>query len=446
MTVFDHQRLNSVELGFDYAGIRRGAYSDQYFANVISVLTALRDSGYRYAGTRPRPLPVDLTRIPLGDLVVEAQIFTRRTPHALIAGVDAALALIRNCTGYWLDDQFVETWKSLEVDAVEDGVIIPYDGHPEHVLPVIKLRGCYRDFALLETPLLGVLTRASRLATNILDVLRAASGKPVLFFPARFDLPETQTVDGYAYWLAVQCYNHETGLDVPAVVSTDQQGAWWGGHGGGTIPHALIAAFFGDTAEAMVAFAQVIPITVPRYALVDFNNDSVGDSLATAAAFWTRYRAALEAGNADEQRRWTLDGVRLDTSLNVRDLSLNDGDPYGVNAKLVQVVRAALDRAWAAWEVPDELITAAQAYCANIKIVVTGGFNAERITHFEKQGVPVDVYGVGSTLLRNDSATNTDFTMDVVRVQIDGVWYDVSKIGRQPNANPDLQPVKLGEL
>lgn len=446
MTVFDHQRLRGANLGLDYAGIRRGLYADKYFDNVARVLTALSNSGYRYAGTRPRPLPVDLSGVALGDLVVEAQVFTRRAPYALIAGIDAALALIRQCTGYWQGDQFVETWQSLEVEAVEDGVTIPYDGHPDHVLPVIKVRGCYRDFALLETSILGILTRASRVATNVLDVLRVSNGKPVLFFPARFDLPETQAVDGYAYWLATQRYNAESGSNTRAVISTDQQGAWWNGRGGGTIPHALIAAFFGDTAEAMVAFARVMPPHVPRYALVDFNNDSVGDSLATAAAFWKQYRAALEAGDTDEQRRWTLDGVRLDTSLSVRDVSLSAGDPSGVNPKLVRVVRDALNRAWTAWNVPEALLPAARAYCANIKIVVTGGFNAERIAQFEQEGVPVDVYGVGSTLLRNDAATNTDFTMDVVRVRVDGTWYAVPKVGRQPNANPDLQPINLGEF
>ncbi len=446
MTLFDHKRLTSTILGLDFEGIKHGLYSDKYFENVVRVLSAAHEANYRFAGSSPRTLPVDLSAVPVGDLTVEAQVFTRHAPYALIAGVDAALAMLRQCTGYWQGDQFIETWKSLDVEAVEDGTIIPYEGHPDHVLPVIKIRGCYRDFALLETTILGVLSRTTRLATNVLDVLRVSNGKPVLFFPARFDLPEVQAADGYGYWLAVQRYNHETGYATKPAVSTDRQAAWWGGHGGGTIPHALIAAFFGDTAEAMVAFARYTPINVPRYVLADFNNDTIGDSLATAAAYWTHYREALEAGDSENQQRWTLDGVRLDTSLSVRDVSLNDGDPYGVNAKLVHVVRAALDRAWESWNVPHALREAAQAYCANIKIVVTGGFNAERINHFEKTGVPVDVYGVGSSLLRNDHTTNTDFTMDVVRVQIDGTWYDVPKVGRMPNANPDLQSVNLGEL
>ena len=73
---------------------------------------------------------------------------------------------------------------------------------------MIRVRGRYRDFALLETPTLGLLTRSSRVATNVYETLKSARGKPVLFFPARFDLHEVQAADGYAYNVAVQRFNH----------------------------------------------------------------------------------------------------------------------------------------------------------------------------------------------------------------------------------------------
>jgi nicotinate phosphoribosyltransferase len=354
--------------------------------------------------------------------------------------------MLRHVSGAFEGDRFVETWQSLEVEAVHDGAIALYHGLPDDVRPVIKIRGRYADFAILETPMLGILSRASRVATNVYNVLQVCNGKPILFFPARFDIPEAQAVDGYAYWLAIQRYNSEHDSKLTPAVSTDAQGAWWGGKGGGTVPHALIASFFGDTAEAMVAFARYLPVEVPRIALVDFNNDTVGDSLATAAAFWEHYCAALEANDAEGQRRWRLDGVRLDTSASLRDVSLGPDDPFGVNPKLVRLVRAALDSAWESWNVPQHLVDAAKAFCRNIKIVVTGGFNLERIAQFERENVPVDVYGVGSSLLKNDAVTNTDFTMDVVRVQVGGIWRDLVKVGRAPNDNADLQPVDLSLL
>jgi nicotinate phosphoribosyltransferase len=329
---------------------------------------------------------------------------------------------------------------------VEDAAFTHFDGDTEDVQPVMKIHGRYRDFALLETPILGILTRASRLATNVYNVLKVAQGKPVMFFPARFDLAEVQPADGYAYWLAVQRYNHDTGHQVNPLVSTDAQGAWWGGRGGGTVPHALIACFLADTAAAMLAFAEYTPPEVPRVALVDFNNDCVGASLSTLDAYWPRYLAALQSGDSEALRRWTLSGVRLDTSSNMRDVSLEPGQGYGVSAELVRAVRAALDGAWQRWSVPEQWLDAAKSYCRAVRIVVSGGFNTGRIEQFEQAGVPVDSYGVGSTFLRNADDSNTDFTMDVVRVLLGDQWVDIAKLGRKPNDNPDLQPVDLSVL
>ena len=110
------------------------------------------------------------------------------------------------------------------------------------------------------------------------------------------------------------------------------------------------------------------------------------------------------------------------------------------------LVRAALDDAWQSWNVPPSLVEVAKTFCHNVKIVVTGGFNVERIAQYEREHVPVDIYGVGSSLLRNDHATNTDFTMDVVRLKLNGAWYDLAKVGRAPNQNPELKPVDLSVL
>ena len=47
-----------------------------------------------------------------------------------------------------------------------------------------------------------------------------------------------------------------------------------------------------------------------------------------------------------------------------------------------------------------------------MRIVASGGFDADRIRAFEERGVPVDAYGVGSSLIRGEN----DFTADVVLV------------------------------
>jgi nicotinate phosphoribosyltransferase len=188
-------------------------------------------------------------------------------------------------------------------------------------------------------------------------------------------------------------------------VTSDAQASWWGGRGVGTVPHALIASYGGNTVLAATKFAEWASEDMNIVVLVDFENDSV--------------RTSLEVARALGDRLW---GVRLDTSRSLVDRSLwnemGDFDPRGVNPRLVRRVREALDR--------DGF--------ERVKIVVSGGMNAERIRQFEEEcGVPVDSYGVGSALIRGEN----DFTADVVLT--DG--RPSPKVGRWYRPNPRLERV-----
>ncbi len=263
-----------------------------------------------------------------------------------------------------------------------------------------------------------------------------------MFFPARFDVHEVQAADGYAYLIAVQRYNLDYADHTGTFVSTDAQGDWWGGFGGGTISHSGIASFLGDTAEATLAFSRVLPVNISRIALVDFTNDGVGVSLEVCKAMFDQYYDLIKQGQTEEAKRYLLYGVRLDTSSSLRDVSvLPLGDPgldLGVNPRLVFNTRQALDSAYLDWDLPEEAVNMAREYCQNVKIVVSGGFNVEKITKFEKLQVPADIYGVGSSLFSNYGPTNTDFTADVVRVKVHDEWIDMAKVGRAAVDNPDL--------
>jgi nicotinate phosphoribosyltransferase len=68
-----------------------------------------------------------------------------------------------------------------------------------------------------------------------------------------------------------------------------------------------------------------------------------------------------------------------------------------------------------------------------VRIVASGGFTAEKIRAFERRGVPVDAYGVGSSLIRGAN----DFTADVVVT--DGK--PSGKVGRRFHDNPRLELV-----
>ena len=446
MSIFDGKRLTDETFKLDIERMRQGWYSDKYFENINRMLTALSAEGYFYSGDHHN-LPEDMSpeQIAVGDIEVEMQWFTRRMGKTTIVGVDKALAMLRHCTGYFKGDTFVDTSDTLEVSAVQDGTIVKYEGDPLKIQPVIKVRGKYRDFAMLETPTLGILTRSSRVATNVYETLVAARGKPVLFFPARFDVHEVQAADGYAYNIAVQRFNRDHAQDLGPFVSTDAQGDWWGGAGGGTVAHAAIASFLGDTAEAMMQFSNILPPNIPRIALVDFNNDSVRDSLRVLDVMFAKYRELMTDGYKEEAEKYKLFGVRLDTSGSLRDVSVQPlGEPtldLGVNPRLVFNVRSALDNAWERWDLPQSWKEAAKEFCHNVKIVVSGGFNPEKIRRFEKLDVPVDIYAVGSYLFNNSNSTVTDFTADVVRVKVHGEWIDMAKVGRQVGENEKLERV-----
>jgi len=249
---FDGKRLDPGVFKLDVERMRSGWYSDKYFVNIASILEALDRESFRIETAHG---PVDV-----GNLEVEAQFFCRREPSVVVAGTDKALAILRLCAGRPRPDgTWDDGWSRLQVHALQDGDIVEYDGDPLHVKPVLRVCGPYRDFAALETPILGCLTRCTKIATNVFHTVSAARGKEVLFFPARFDAHEVQAIDGYSYQIGVNAYNYWAEKQVPPRVSTDAQGDWWGADGGGTIAHAAIACFLGDLNAAMLAFARTPP-------------------------------------------------------------------------------------------------------------------------------------------------------------------------------------------
>ena len=159
MTTFDHIRLTNEVFKLDVERMRQGWYSDKYFENISAMLTHLAAAGYHYAGQAPRLHVPHLDEVEVGNLEVEMQWFTRRPGNTIVVGVDKCLEMLRHCAGYVENGDFINTWDRLQVEAVHDGDVVRYAGDPKRVMPVIRVRGRYRDFALLETPTLGILTR-----------------------------------------------------------------------------------------------------------------------------------------------------------------------------------------------------------------------------------------------------------------------------------------------
>ncbi|HOR85181.1 MAG TPA: nicotinate phosphoribosyltransferase [Bacillota bacterium] len=447
MSIFNEKRLQKEIFKIDRERMRRGWYSDAYFSNTVRILNELSREDYLFEG-KSDIKNVDCSGVKNGDIRVEMQFFTRRKPCSIVAGVDEALAVMQECAGYFNErGDFVNTYDSLEIEAVQDGTFAMYDGDPMNVQPVLKVRGRYRDFAILETPILGVLTETTRIATNVYNTLVATKGKDILFFPARFAHYKLQAMHGYAYSLAVQAYNQKYHKNSRAMVSTDDQGGWWGGKGGGTIAHASIACFLGDTAETMMQFARIMPEDILRIALIDYHNDCAKEVLMVMKEMFAGYIELYRKGKTEEAKKYKLYAVRPDTSGNMRDESVEPiGDKAldcGVNPRLIWKIRETMDNAYKDWNLEEEDLIIAKKWCEDVKIVATGGFDIKRITQFEQLGVPVDVYGIGSSLLGNckECGTNNDYTADIVRVEIGGEWFPIAKTGRRACDNPNLQKV-----
>ncbi len=336
--------------------IRGGFFTDKYFVRSREVLQADK--------YRPEVL---------------MQVFCKR--GGMLSGIDEAIALLKLGS---------DRWEHLNVRALHEGDVF------EPLETVLTIEGPYDAFAHLETLYLGALGRRTRIATNTREAVQAAGGKQLLYFPARHDHWSVQAGDGYAAHLAGA-----------AAVSTDAQAALWGGRGAGTVPHAAIAAYRGDTVLAARKFAATLPESIDLVVLVDFDNDCAGTALAVARELGDR-----------------LYGVRLDTASTLVDRSIDPDtsacDPHGVNPQLVQNVRSALD----------------SAGFNGVKIVVSGGFDAHRIQRFEALNLPVDAYGVGSSLVSNDGSF--DFTADVVLT--DGK--PSAKVGRGLRPNARLEAVR----
>lgn len=249
---------------------------------------------------------------------------------------------------------------NVDVDALPEGQL--FDGGP-----VMRITGNYLDFARYETSLLGFLSQASGIATAALEARTAAPNCQVLSFGARHMHPSVASViersaliagvDGFSHVAAGELLNREAS---------------------GTMPHALMLAFNGDTPKAAwKSFDKAAPDNVPRIALCDTYTDEVYEVEQTVEALGDR-----------------LDGVRLDTTSSRR------GDFRHI-VKEVRYKLRELDR-------------------EDVDIFVSGGLGPEEMVELRDV---VDGFGIGGYI---SNADPVDFSLDIVRVNGE----DLSKRGK----------------
>ncbi|AGR42429.1 nicotinate phosphoribosyltransferase [Spiroplasma diminutum] len=310
--------------------------------------------------------------------LVTMQWFQRKE-NTVICGIEVIKEILR-----------LSEVKDLNVEAVEEGEVV------NSLEPVLKITGKYNNFAHFEGLFDGILSRASTIATNAKKIINVANGKMVLNMNDRMDYYTNQQIDGYASSIG-GITNLVTEASFEFLESQPNLN--------GTMPHALIASFDGDLLKATEAYKEVFPNN-NLVVLVDYNNDCINDSLRVCNNFRNEVYA-----------------VRLDTSPSLVDKSLQnlnekDNELHGVNPTLVKLLREKLD----------------ENGHKNVKIIVSSGFDENKIKYFEDLNTPVDIYGVGEAITKNKIA----FTGDIVL--IDGKKQ--SKFGRENVLSNKIKSIK----
>lgn len=376
-------------------------YTDKYFTRTKQVLEA--------EGLNP---------------FVRAQVFVRNGPGK-IAGLNEAVDLIKNNSNLEQNGGAIYSLKDGDVyNAKETQMVI---------------EGRIQDFVELETLYLGVLSAGltkvndgteldfKQITKKMSDVVNAANGRPVSYFGARH-----------------YHYNDDAKIAMAAFeggaqsASTDIAAEQIGQFGIGTIPHALENIFaykFGkDNAvvEATKAFDRVIDETVPRVALIDYNNREITDSINTKIAVPKLAAIRVDtcgenvAQGALKQYSQTQLANFFERELNIPQEEQKYWAGNGVNISGVYALRKALDNAGQ----------------NDVGIFLTSGFgNAKKVEAFARaedllETKLFDGLGVGQVYPSRTS------TMDIVAVGEDrNNMTPTSKVGREYNSNNRLELV-----
>ena len=245
----------------------------------------------------------------------------------------------------------------------------------------LRVKAPYGSLGLYETAISGVLACSIGWATAARECVDAAGGSPVVALGARDVHPNVAANLDYASVVG-GCVSCSTILGARLAGVTPA----------GSMPHTL-TLIMGDTVNAMRSFDKHMPQEVPRVALVDTFKDE-----------------AEEALNVARELKEKLRGIRLDTP----------PERGGVTPDLVKELRARLDLAG----------------FKHVEIMVSGGFNPDRIRHYVEVDAPVNTFGVGAYIA---GAVPIAIIADIHEIE----GRPIAKRGRTPGvtANPRLARV-----
>ncbi len=320
----------------------------------------------------------------LPNNIVLLQFFQRKD-NIKLCGIKHSLKIVK---------KYGKNINDLQIFALKDGDIINSNE------AVLTIKGKYQDFGYLEGIIDGILCKETTISNNTFKIKNVSNNKEIIYMNDRADWFFNQEFEGYAANIA-GITNFVNQSQVSLIKNNNYKVL-------GTIPHALIQNFEGDLIKTIDAYSETFPQD-NLVALVDYNNDVIKDSLKAAKRFPKLY------------------AVRVDTSMSIIDKSLSledipEKEKYGVNKHLIFKLRKELDK---------------EGY-KKIKIIVSSGFDAKKISYFEKNNVPVDIYGVGQAFSQN----KIFFTGDCVELNDKSQ----SKFGRNIYNNNKMRKININEV
>ena len=290
--------------------------------------------------------------------------FTRTLDEIAQSGTDkrvAAEITVSGPLGGWLAfcglDEVLELLGGNDVDVYsipEGSMIPPRDDHGIPV-PVMRIEGKYSDFGRLETALLGFICQATGICTYSTKIKRILGDTPYFSFGIRRMHPAISPMIDRAAYIGGSA--GVSGILGAQLIGQDPVG---------TMPHALSLLVGDDTAWKLSA--SDTREGQKKVLLID--------------TFMDEKFAAIRAAETIKG----IDFIRLDTPSSRR----------GNFGSLIREVRWELDlRGF-----------------KNIKIMVSGGLNAENISELKEAGA--EAFGIGTSIV---SAKPYDFAMDIVEVE-----------------------------
>src|SRR5438552_1712105 len=179
-------------------------------------------------------------------------------PWGVFCGVEEAVHLLQG--------------KSVSLWSLPEGSLFPPRTARGIPVPVMMLEGPYGEWALYETPILGMLCQASGIATKAARIRKLAGDKQVLSFGVRRMHPGIAPLIERSVYVA--------GVDA---ITTPLGAELFGAPAMGTLPHALVIVM-GGPREAFAAVHKFLEAKVPRIALVDTYYDEKTEALLAVEA------------------------------------------------------------------------------------------------------------------------------------------------------------------